>query len=442
VESDWIFGTRSTEPSLAAGLDVEMPAPKYNGARQHAALRAGRVQLAQIDEAVRHILRVKLAFGLTLEARGPEGESVIECEAHQELALEAAHASMVLLKNEGGLLPLDPARVRPLAVLGRLAALENTGDRGSSAVSSSFVVSALEGLAERLPAGALRSFPRDVLSEADREGLRACAAAVVVVGLTWREEGERIPLVEGGGDRDTLRLPAEQERLIREVAALVPRTIVVIEAGSAVEVRPFVDAVPGLLLAWYPGMLGGEALADVLFGRVCPSGRLPISMARDARDLVDFDHRSHEVRYGPEHGYRFLERRGRAAEFPFGFGLSYTSFRYDALELSDTSLRGGQELAVTVRVSNVGARAGSEVVQLYLTYEDGPRAGEPKRLVGFGRLHLAPGEQRGSIMRLTTRELAGYDEASGRFRVEPGLRRLHAGPNSRDLPLTASFRVV
>jgi beta-glucosidase len=222
---------------------------------------------------------------------------------------------------------------------------------------------------------------------------------------------------------------------------LQPRTIVVLQGGSALELRPFVDQVPALLMAWYPGMLGGEALADVLFGEVCPSGKLPVSFARSARDLVSFDARSKRVHYGYDHGYRHLDRVGREPEFPFGFGLSYTQFRYDALTLAREVLSPDEELSVLVQVTNVGARAGEEVVQLYLSAENQPQR-PPRALVGFGRLALAPGQSRRLRMRLTPRELGCFDVERGAWGVPRGAYTLRAGPSSRALPLSATFVVA
>ncbi|MFT3927365.1 MAG: glycoside hydrolase family 3 C-terminal domain-containing protein [Myxococcales bacterium] len=448
VESDWVFGTRSTEPSLRAGLDVEMPSAKHYGEALGKALRAGRVTQRAIDEAVRRILRVKLAFGLVEgESAAPPAPdvSVIECAAHQDLALEVAQQSLVLLKNEGDVLPLATEGAGAVAVVGQLAGEENTGDHGSSSVSSSFVIGALEGIADRLGAGRVKAMPRDVLDDGDRAALRACRAAVVVVGLNWRDEGELIPFIQGGGDRDTLMLSERHRELVREVAQLVPRTVVVLQAGSAVEVRDFVDRVPALLMAWYPGMLGGEALADVLFGVRSPSGKLPVSIPRSAHDLVPFDHRSLRVHYGFDHGYRHLDLHGCEAEFPFGFGLSYTRFRYDDIALSMPTLERlaeDEELCVSVTVTNVGARAGTEVVQLYLSCEASAHYRSPKVLVGFGRLSLEPGETRQLHMRLGTRELRYYDVVRERFEVERTTYLLRAGPDSQRLPLSARFSVT
>jgi beta-glucosidase len=196
-----------------------------------------------------------------------------------------------------------------------------------------------------------------------------------------------------------------------------------------------------MLMVWYPGMLGGEALADVLMGRVSPSGKLPLSVPRAASDLVPFDHHSASVRYEFEHGYRQLDRAQRAAEFPFGFGLSYTHFRYDRLTLSSEVLAPGEDLVADVSVTNVGDRTGAEVVQLYLSCPASAVLRSPKWLAGFGRLTLAPGQQKWLRMRITERELRHFDPRSQRFEVEPTSFVLRAGGSSADLPLEAGFRV-
>ncbi len=257
VESDWVFGTRSTVGSALAGLDMEMPQANYYGPPLRAAVERGRVPMAIVDDAVRRVLRVKLAFALDRDE--PVSTAVIECPAHSELALEAAHKSLVLLKNERDILPFVPSQLTRVAVVGRLADLENTGDRGSSIVRSSVVTTVLSGVRDHLPDVCVDHIGRDVLDAPARACLSAVDVAILVVGLDYRDEGENIPFNEGGGDRDTLRLSRAQETLIDQVRKLVPRTVVVLIGGSAIEVRPWVDAVPALLLAWYPGSLGGEA---------------------------------------------------------------------------------------------------------------------------------------------------------------------------------------
>lgn len=437
VESDWIFGTRSTVESALAGLDIEMPQANYYGRKLREAVERGSVPMAVIDDAVRRVLRVKLAFGL--ERDEPVSKDVIECHEHTELALEVAHKSIVLLKNAERTLPFDPAALSRVAVVGRLADLENTGDRGSSAVKSTIVTTVLAGVADHVPHAQLEHVGSDVLDAGARARIASCEVAVVVAGLDYRDEGENIPFIEGGGDRASLRLPAAQETLIREVSGLVARTVVVLIGGSAIEVRSWVDSVPALVMAFYPGMLGGEAVADILFGVINPSGKLPLTFPRAVADLPPFDPTTKSVVYDSLHGDGYLEHYGKQPEFAFGFGLSYTRFRYLSMELSREALAGDEELSVWVEVQNVGERAGEEIVQLYARTEG---QGTPSKLVGFGRLALMPGQTKRLHLRLTAADLARFDRASQTFASGAGRVALVAGPSARELPLRAEFQLT
>jgi beta-glucosidase len=436
VESDWVWGTRSTVASAHAGLDIEMPEATYYGRRLADAVARGRVPLSVIDEAVLRILRVKLAFGLAELA--PVQESVVESMPHTELALEAACKSMVLLKNDSAILPLRRRELGKLAVVGTLAAQPNTGDRGSSAVTSSYVVTPLEGLTDALGASRIAHVDADVLDPVSERAVRSADAAVVVVGLTFLDEGELIPIMEGGGDRSWLRLPPVHEALVRRVAALQPRTIVVLVAGSALEL-PWLDAVPGVIMAFYPGMLGGEALAELLLGRHGPGGKLPFTMAARGEDLPSFAPDSPRVHYGREHGYRWLLARGRPPRFPFGFGLGYAQVAYRTLTVARDEASTEPGARVSVEVENLSDRFHEEVVQLYAHRRDSSVERPVRWLVGFGRLPLAAGQRRRLCMHVSARELAHWDEAEGRFVVEPGDYELQAGPSSLSLPLSAQL---
>src|SRR4029077_10349994 len=313
-------------------------------------------------DAVRRVLRAKFCFRLDTDPPAPD-PTRIETPAHLDLALDAAREGMVLLRNSRSALPLDRSRITSLAVVGSLANIANLGDQGSSVVAPSFAMTPLDGI--RALAGAIdvKYVPGPPLSAEDQEAVATADAAVVVAGLAPEDEGEG-----GGGttgDRLTLGLATDQEELITAIAALNPRTIVVLEAGSAVTM-PWVDDVPAILLAWYPGQMGGQAIAEVLFGEVGPSGRLPLTVPRAEEDLPKFDNLHATVRYGYFHGYRWLDRRRVAPLFPFGFGLSYTTFRYANLVLSRPSIGPSGRLRVTVDVTNTGDVAADEVVQLYV----------------------------------------------------------------------------
>jgi beta-glucosidase len=441
VESDWIFGTRSTLASIEAGLDIEMPHANFYGPRLRGAVERKQVSLSLIDDAVRRILRVKFAF--KMDEPTAHDPQLAECHEHQELALEVAHKSIVLLKNDQNVLPLRAAARERIAVVGRLANAENTGDRASSAVRSSFVSSVLSGIRDHIEEDLIEHVPGDILDEPTRSRIRGCQAAIVVVGLDYLDEGENIPFMEGGGDRDSLRLSARHEALVREVASVVPRTIVLLQGGSAIEVSGLAELVPALLMLWYPGMLGGEAAADILFGKVSPSGRLPITFARDSASLPPFDHDSKAVTYHALHGYRLLAEQGRAAHFPFGFGLSYTHFEYQALTLETTALRASSELRFDVQLQNAGQRFGEEVIQAYVSLPaDALSVRAIKKLAAFARVKLLPGETKIVELTLAASELVRYDTRRKAFVVDPGAYQLWVGPSSEDLPLRAEFHVT
>jgi beta-glucosidase len=420
VESDWVLGTRSTAPAAIAGLDVEMPMAQYYGGPLVQAVDDGGVPLPDIDDAVRRILRKKLQFGLDQPAFVDAG--VVESDAHRALTREAEQEAIVLLKNANNLLPLSPD-AGTIAVVGALASVANLGDHGSSNSVPSSAVTPLQGLMERA----------QVVTATDVATISGAAAVVVVVGLTADDEGEFQGGGLPGGDRHdlSLRISSDQEQLITSVAAMNPHTIVVLEGGSAIVVRPWVDQVAGLLMAWYPGEEGGHAIADVLFGDVTPSGKLPLTMPRAASDLPAFVNDANAVTYGFLHGYRYVDAMNEVPEFPFGFGLSYTSFSYANLALS------GRTAAFDVK--NTGTRAGDEVAQIYVASHGTAVMRAPRNLAGFERLHLGPGETKTVTFDVPDEALRYWD---GMWKIEPAMYDVEVGGSSRDLPLTASFSVT
>jgi beta-glucosidase len=439
VESDWFVATHSTANSVMAGLDIEMPVAVYYGEPLESAVEeGGAVQTWAIDDAVRRVLRAKFCFRLDSDPPVPD-PSRIETPAHLDLALDAAREGIVLLRNNGGALPLDRSRITSLAVVGSLASIANLGDQGSSVVAPSFAMTPLDGIRELGGAIDVRYVPGPPLSAQDQDAVATADAAVVMAGLAPQDEGEG-----GGGptgDRITLELDTDQEELITAVAALNPRTIVVLEAGSAVTM-PWVSAVPAILFAWYPGQMGGQAIAEVLFGEINPSGRLPLSFPRDEEDLPKFDNLHAAVRYGYFHGYRWLDRRRVAPLFAFGSGLSYTTFRYSNLELSPPSIGPFGRLRVTVDVTNTGDVAGDEVVQLYVATGPSQVVRAVRDLRDFTRVHLEPGQTRTVPLEVRARDLAYWDVNANAWRVEPTSYRLQVGRSSRSLPFAASFTVT
>lgn len=441
VESDWISATRGTVAAALAGLDIEMPFVRFYGRLLLDAVNNGMVPIVLIDDAVRRILRAKFRFGI-FDGRPPLDSRTVESPAHTALARAVARKAIVLLKNDSDTLPLPRASTRRLAVVGALANTGNLGDAGSSDVEPSYTITPLAGIQMHAGAVEVIDLSRNVLTTDDLEQIATADAAVVVAGLTAADEGEGQQTGGRGGDRKTLDLPADQQQLILAVASRNPRTIVVLEGGSAIIVESFVDQIAALLMAWYPGMEGGAAIAEVLFGDVNPSGKLDVTVPRSADQLPPFVNDQTEVAYGYYHGYRHVDKRGMEPRYPFGFGLSYTAFAFRNLRLAAGAIAPNGQVRASVEVQNTGSVAGDEVVQLYVGSE-GSRVDRPVReLKAFQRIALAPGETKTVTLAFPAVDLAYWDVAANTFVIEPIDYVVEAGPSSRDLPLRARLSVT
>lgn len=439
VVSDWVLAMHDTVASALAGLDLEMPVPIYYGTALVDAVRAGRVPTTVIDDAVRRILRQKLRFGLVDGRPAIDLAFMVESPEHTGLARRVAEEGLVLLTNQADTLPLDLTTTRRLAVVGSLATQVSLGDTGSSATASSRAVTPLAGIQARA-AGVVATLDlgRDVLTADDEVALAMADAAVVVVGLTAQDEGEAMI---GAGDRKSLTLSPAHEALVLRVAALVPRTIVVLEGSGPVLVESFVDQVSALLWASYAGVEGGTAVAHVLFGDVNPSGKLPATWPRGESQLPPFVNDRPEVTYDLLHGYRFVDASGADPRFPFGFGRSYTTFSLHDLSLGSSTASADGSLHVTVGVTNTGTREGAEVVQAYVAYPGSGVTRAPRELKGFARVSLAPGETQIVGLDIAMQDLAYWDVTAGAFVVEALTYELAVGTSARELPLRATFSV-
>ena len=468
LQSDWLWGMRDAKKAALAGQNVEMPFRNLFHRYLLDLVRRGEVPSELVDDAGFRILRQEVRFS---QGRNPEDykPEVIGCEAHRALAREVAQKSIVLLKNEGDLLPLK--NVQTIAVIGRLADTSNTGDHGSSWTQPAYVVTPLEGLRS----AADGSFA--VLYEDGQDHTRAANLAkmvdvvICVVGYTYVDEGEYVPAEDGpwnahfpkpapeqqplmrhiaeaeavvpasfAGDRSSLQLHPEDEKLIEAIAAANPRTIVAMMGGSAVITENWRDKPASILMLWYPGMEGGHAFADVLLGRVNPSGKLPCVFPRRAEDLPFFDPHATKITYDLWHGYRKLERDKVVPAFPFGFGLSYTTFSLDNLALGRNRIATNGTLAVTAELTNTGAHAGEEVVQLYIGARTSKVPRAPKELKAFTKVPLAPHEKQAIHFSLPAMDLAYYDEEKG-WVVEPGEYEVMVARHSQD-ERALSARVV
>jgi len=422
VISDFGLGVKDTVAAATAGLDVEMPSTMHYGPKLKQAVRAGKVPEAAIDEAVTRILRQKLRFS-HLEDRAGYERNMIAGTEHAALAREVAAKGMVLLKNQGSLLPLSRKEIKTLAVIGELADTANIGDHGSSTVRPPYVITPLAGIKAKAEGLQIIFDSGENLASAQKAAKEA-DAAVVVVGCTDKNEGE-------GYDRLRLNLSEHHEQLLQAVAEANPRCVAVVEAGGAVIMENWKDRVPAILLAWYPGMEGGTALAQILFGEVNPSGKLPLTFPRSPDQLPFFDNTAKEIEYGYYHGYRLADQKGFEPAFPFGFGLSYTRYQYSNLRLDRKAIGKDGSVKVQVDVTNAGPVAGEETVQLYVGYR-GSQVDRPvKDLKAFSRVALEPGQTQTLSLELKAKDLAYYNEQTGSWQIEEIQYPVFVGPASR-----------
>lgn len=381
VISDFTFGVRgSALACFEAGLDVEMPFG-WRFKKLGRALRGGRLDRTRLIDAAGRLLHQQDRQAARGEPERYVAEAVAS-PAHRALAREAAAAGTVLLQNDG-LLPLDPSRVTSVAVIGTLATIANTGDLGSSRVRAPEVVTLLDGLRA---AGERHGVTVDHDDGSDPEAAAAlaerCDVVVLAVGNTFRDEGEWIG--KDGGDRKRLTLRPVDEALVQRVARANARTAVVLYGGSVFVTEAWRTQVGAMVMAWYAGMEGGAAVADVLFGDEVPGGRLPCSWPVSAADLPPFKRFTRKIVYGPLHGYRKFEADGTHPAFAFGHGLGYTT-----IEWGEPEVAGGE---ARVALTNTGDRPGVEVVQLYRSEALGTEPRALRTLRGFTKVRLAPGE--------------------------------------------------
>jgi beta-glucosidase len=470
VISDW-GSTYSTAATVGAGMDLEMPGGEPmrhwfarpetqkagNGAgwlteeKVLAAVAAGELKQSAVDDNVRRVLRVMFTAGLFDEPHVGGGE--VDTPEQRALARRAAAESLVLLKNEGGLLPLDARKTRSLAVIGPSAAVPRTGGGGSSLVRPKYAITLLDGIKEAagprvqvsyalgvaMPGEEATVDPRAARDEAVALAARS-DVAIVAVGYSSKLEAE-------GFDRPSMDLPAGQEELIGAVTAVNKKTVVVVVAGAPVTMTRWIKDVPAALYAWYGGQEAGHAVGDLLFGIASPSGKLPVTFPARIEDSAAHGHYPGEdlhVEYaeGIYVGYRGFDKRKLEPLFPFGFGLSYTTFEYSGLRVSRPTMKKGETLDVTLQVRNSGARAGAEVIQLYLRDVESSLDRPEKELKGFRRVILQPGETQTVAFRLDQSALSFFDPSRKDWVAEPGAFQVLVGASSRDIRLEGAFNLV
>lgn len=439
VMTDW--AAMDDRPrALEAGLELEMPSSfGENDKRIVAAVRTGRLAPQVLDEAVRRLL---VWIDRELEGAASSDSGVDDGQTPEELVRQAAGECAVLLKNNG-VLPLQKGM--KVAFIGGFAVAPRFQGGGSSNVNVAGSVSALQA-SKNIPNITYAEGFNTVDDLIDEElqaqavqAAQAAEAAVVFAGLPNAFESE-------GSDRENLEIPENQNRLIHAVCKVQPNTVVVFHAGSPV-VMPWRDEAAAVLYMYLGGQNVGEAEADLLFGDVNPSGKLAETFPLRLEDTpcwLDFPGVEDEVQYseGVYIGYRWYEKRAIPVQYPFGYGLSYTSFRYDRLSLSSNHMDDRQMLTVSVDVTNTGMVAGKEVVQLYVAPLGKRRQPRPvKELKGFTKVSLEPGETRTVTFILDKRSFAYYSKRLGDWYVESGEFAVMAGSSSVQLPLQATVYV-
>ena len=469
VVSDW-GSTYSTASTVNAGMDLEMPGgppmlkwltnPRTqqagNGAgwltadKVLAAVKAGQITGATLDANVSRILRVMFLSGIFDHPHTAGGE--VDSPAQQAIARQSATEGIVLLKNEGALLPLDSSKVHSIAVIGPDAAVARTGGGGSSMVRPKYAIAPLDGIRERAgnsvrvsyalgvgmegenPANDTPEARARLIKEATDEAGKA-DVAILVVGRYSHLESE-------GFDVQTMDLPAGQDDLIEAVEKANPRTIIVLNTGDPVTMTSWIAHTPALLDLWYGGQEGGRALAAVLFGDANPSGKLPVSFPKRFEDSPAYGHypgKDLKVEYaeGIYVGYRYFDSRNVEPQFPFGFGLSYTTFDYSDLKVTPGKIDGNQAVEVSMKLSNTGSRPGAEVVELYV-HEGRPKVDRPVReLKGFRRVELNPGQSQIVKFTLDRAAFSYWDLAARAWTADPGAFEIQVGASSRDIRLRA-----
>ncbi|WP_170311493.1 beta-glucosidase family protein [Vallitalea okinawensis] len=474
TSSDFIFGIRNTKKAIEAGMDVEMPLPIEYHNKLLKAVQDGEVSIETIDTAVSRVIKTLLVFENSPEKLEEYTMDMVASREHTELAREAAEKSMVLIKNNNNVLPLSK-EVYKVLVVGKLAAKANTGDHGSSNIYAPYVVTQLEGFKNYFGDGVeIIHLDEEKVAEAKVQAKEA-DCVIIIVGNDAQDEGEFVvPDEEGGmnmpnlvakgyanmgrldefakltppegsneeekqrsytgaigGDRPNLSLKDPEIELIQEIGAINPNTVVTLIGGSMIITHEWDHIVPSILYGWYSGMEGGNALPRVLFGDVNPSGKLPFTIPEDISHLPYFSSEDNEITYDLYHGYSKLDKDGNNACYPFGFGLSYTTFKYNKIDV----LKGEDVVDVKVAVTNAGKVDGEEVVQVYVGMVDSKIERQKKLLKGFDKIMIKAGETKEVIVKVNIEELKYFDTEDMSWKLEEGNYIFYAGGSSDEASL-------
>lgn len=461
VISDW-GAVHSTMEALKFGTDVEMgtdlsqPDPKdygkfFMGDTVVSLVKSGQVEESVINDKVRRILRVM--YRTKLIGGGDRGAGSFNTPEHQEAALKIAEEAIVLLKNDGNLLPLNKASMKNVAIIGANATRKMGGAGGSSQVNAKYEITPMQGIEKILFENVTVTYAEgyEVLKDGKTnttkikeavEGAKKADASILVCGWIhgysdlWGDNAYDAESV----DKTDMSLPFGQDELISAVLNANPNTVIVIMGGGPVDMSKWESKAKAILFAGYPGMEGGNAIGKIIFGDVNPSGKLTMTFPKKLEDspahaLGEYPGKDNVVHYneGIMVGYRYFDTKKVEPQFPFGHGLSYTTFLYENLQLEKGD---NQSVTATVTVRNTGSRSGAEVMQLYVKDVECSVERPDKELKGFQKIMLQPGESKDIIITLPVDAFRFFDEKKMEWVLEHGKFQIMAGGSSRDIRLT------
>ncbi|MET3876384.1 glycoside hydrolase family 3 C-terminal domain-containing protein [Chitinophaga sp. OAE865] len=465
--TDWA-AAHSTVKAALTGLDLEMGTDKkdydewYFADPLISAVKEGKVPVAVVDEKVANILRVMMATRMFDEGKREKGK--MNTPQHQQAAYNDAVEAAVLLQNNGNILPVDFKKIKSVAIIGDNATRRHCDGGLSSEIKALYEITPLEAIRKKFGADVKINFARGYEKQSSfKEGSNTGQTNVNKVDWKLIDEAVKVAkesevvIVFGGlnhdfdtesSDKQNMDLPYGQDVLIREVAKANPNTVVVIIAGSPVKLSGIVQRVPAILWSWFGGMEAGNAVADLLSGKVSPSGKLPFTLPvsldqSPAHALGNFPGRELSVNYEEDIlvGYRWFDTKKIVPQFPFGYGLSYTGFSISNFSADKTSYGKDETIHVKCTITNTGSREGAEVVQLYVSDPQCSVLRPEKELKAFEKVFLQPGETKTVELVVKVADLAFYDEAKKSWNVEAGDFVLHIGNSSRNISSSVNILV-
>lgn len=430
VMSDFLWGIKNTEDAANGGQDMEMCCTAYYGPKLVNAVKEGKVSETVINKAAIRIVRTILAFNNIPKKCN---EKNIGSKKHVMLALKAAREGITLLKNENQTLPLIKNRENKILILGKLGQKGNIGDHGSSRVFPQYVVSPAEGIANIASDAEVICYDGKDLGHAKMLAQKA-DVVIFVVGYNHDDEGEFVSEITStnytgarGGDRtENLRLPLNEVELIQKVAPFCKKSVVCLIGGNTIIMTEWIECVDSVLMCYYPGQEGGTAIAEILFGYVNPSGKLPYVVPYSEKDLPQVNWNTREQFYEYYHGYTRLDKYNVKPMYPYGYGLSYTTFKIADIRAHVC----GKKIEASCNLKNTGDRAGDEVVQMYVGFSNSEIERPVKLLRGFLRVHLQPGDEKRVKISCDIDTLRWYNPESESWEIEHMEYQIYLGTSA------------